>query len=102
MPLTRGQKYALYFLLANTDGGSNSKSHLRETVELKPKAEQRRAMQDYAVKLDITIDPNDIGDFDFANVASMRTAFDMDGEYTGPACPDAPTTQQLFNAIKNM
>ncbi len=102
MPLTRGQKYALYSLLAHTDGGPKSKSHLRLEIEKAPPAGRRKALQDYAVKLDSNIDPDDIGEFDLNNVESMRAVFGRIEEFPGPAWPDEAFGKQLYDAIKKI
>jgi len=102
MPLTAGEKYALYELLATHSNDTDGKSSVRVAVEnsIAAGSSPRDALRAAAFGLDNTIDQGAIGDFDLADPATLRTALALD-DYTGGACPGGTASVALFGALKN-
>ena len=102
MPLSYGQQYALYTLLAEHSDHPGGKSDFRQSVETLIAAGQtdQQALRQVALTFDSGIDTTAIGPFTLGDENSLRTAINL--PYTGGSCPGRAASLAIFNAIEGL
>jgi hypothetical protein len=103
MPLSYGQKYALYILLAKHSNHPSGKSAFRQLVENQVAAgnTDQQALRLAAQNFDPNIDTSAIGPLtNLEDDNSLRAALAM--PYTGGSCPGLAASTAIYNAIKGI
>jgi hypothetical protein len=102
MPLTYGQQYAIYELLAAHSDHPSGKSDFRNSVErlIGTGLTDQQAVQQVANVYDPNLDTTAIGPLTLGDENSIRVALNM--AYTGGSCPGGGGSLAIFKAIEGV